>query len=72
MAITSVIFTGETQPHMLAHPIIALKQLNEWRDQNPGFKLISIETVQRALVPTEPAEEVSERMFDLFRVWYET
>lgn len=72
MAINSVFFTGETPPHMLANPIAALKQLNEWRDQNPGIKLISIETVHRDLVPTKPSEEVSERMFDLFRVWYET
>lgn len=38
MAIKSVFFTGETlPPHMLANPIAALEQLNEWRDQNPSF-----------------------------------
>lgn len=72
MAIYSVFFTGETPPHMLANPIAALVQLNAWRDQNTSFKLISIETVYRQVIPTQPSEDVSERMFDLFRVWYET
>ncbi len=71
MAIKSISFTGETPPHMLPNPIAALVELNSWRSQNPGLRLISIETVKRVPVQAEPGEKFIEPLFDLLRVWFE-
>ena len=71
MAINSIFFTGETPPHMLPNPIAALVELNSWRSQNPGLRLISIETVGRVPVQAEPGEKFIEPLFDLLRVWFE-
>lgn len=71
MAISTIFFTGETPPVMRPNPMTAMEQLNEWRRQNPTVRLISIETVSGDLLPPMPGDELAERMFDLFRVWYE-
>ena len=71
MSINSIFFTGETPPHMLPNPIAALIELNAWRSRNPSLRLISIETVQRIPVQTDPGERFIEPQFDLLRVWFE-
>jgi len=71
MAIKSEFFTGETPPHMLANPIVAMQQLNMWRVANPMVRLINIETAQRTPVAQDPSEEFIELLFDGLRVWYE-
>lgn len=71
MTINTKSFTGETPPHMLPNPIAALAELNAWRSQNPGLRLISIETVQRVPVLAEPGDAFIEPLFDMFRIWFE-
>lgn len=71
MTIKFVSFTGETPPYMLSNSIVALEQLNEWRNRNPDVRLISIETKQRVPVRSEPGDEYIEPLFDLLLVWYE-
>lgn len=56
---------------MLSNSIVALEQLNEWRNRNPDVRLISIETKQRVPVRSEPGDEYIEPLFDLLLVWYE-
>ena len=71
MAIKSLLFTGESPPHMLANPIAALKELNDWRSTNPAVRLISIETLQRISRDDGTDDPFTETVFDGLAVWYE-
>ncbi len=71
MAILNISFFGDKEPYKYPNPLVAMRELNEWRDMNPDVRIISIKNQSEYSAKVLSPGQAVESTFVSLSVWFE-
>lgn len=71
MAILNITFFGDREPYKSPNPLVAMRELNEWRASNPGVLIIGVESLGEYSAQVLKPGQAVERTFVGLSVWFE-
>lgn len=71
MAILNITFFGDREPFKSPNPLVAMRELNEWRGSNPSVRFIGVESLSEYSAKALKPGQAVESTFVGISVWFE-